>query len=180
MSCELGANRREGKVGFLGTFGMGWSMVSSSPLASDSCTSMRNEGRPTTTTDAFYMDPIYFMKSVWLMCHKVTLPLFHLFCVEVLFLMTLVLVRAGRRTWRKRQTMTFTLSIFLPYNWRLQAQAIMWDKWWCGACGPPRSWTWVSWSHVEHGITILFHQDTTPVTIHEKFNYKLNPQLTPL
>ena len=62
--------------------------------------------------------------------------------------------RAGRRTWRKRQTMTFTLSIFLLSNWRLQAQAIMWDKRWCGACGPPRSWTWVSWSHVEHGITM--------------------------
>ena len=44
--------------------------------------------------------------------------------------------RAGRRTWRKRQTMTFTLSIFLLSKWSLQAQAIMWDKRWCGACGP--------------------------------------------
>ena len=39
---------------------MGWSMVLSSPLVLDSGTSMWNQGRPTTTIDAFYMDPHLF------------------------------------------------------------------------------------------------------------------------
>ena len=39
---ETWSQQKRGEVGFLGTFGMGWSMVSSSPLALDSGTSMRN------------------------------------------------------------------------------------------------------------------------------------------
>ena len=131
----------EGEVGFLGTFGMGWSMVSSLPLASDSNTSMWNQGRPTTTTDAFYMDP-YLSYEI----SVIDVPQIHhsfvpfVLCRSSVFNDTRSCVgqgrRAGRRTKRKRQTMTLTLSIFFLSNWRLQAQAIMWEKRWCGACGP--------------------------------------------
>ena len=57
---DMSWSQRKREVGFLGTFGMGWLMVLSLPLASDSSTSMWNHGRPTTITDAFYMDPYLF------------------------------------------------------------------------------------------------------------------------
>ena len=75
----------------MGTFGMGWLMVSSSPLASISSTSMWNQGRPTTTIDAFYMDP-YLFYEISVIDGGIDVPQSHPSFVEVLFLMTLVLV----------------------------------------------------------------------------------------
>ena len=126
-----------GEVGFLATFGMGWSRVSSSPLASDSGTSMWNQGRPTTTTNAFYMDP-YLFYEISVIDGGIDVPQSRpsfvpfVLCRSFVFNDTRSCVgqgrKVGRRTRRKRQTMTLTLSIFLLSNWRLQAQAIMWEK----------------------------------------------------